>query len=61
MVFDLALDSNHCKNGKRHVAHGSKKCLFAIPMYFEFSLYVYSLYSNISADGHIIFIMIYHT
>ena len=43
MVFDLALDSNHCKNGKRHEAHSSKKCLFAIPMYIEFSLYVYSL------------------
>ena len=48
MVFDLALDSNHCKNGKRHVAHSSKNvycnpnvywiqliCLFAygIPSY----------------------------
>ena len=43
MVFDLALDSNHCKNGKRHVAHSSKM-FFAIPMYIEFSLYVYSLY-----------------
>ena len=43
MVFDLALDSNHCKNGKRHVAHSSKN-VYCNSMYIEFSLYVYSLY-----------------
>ena len=43
MVFDLALDSNHCKNGKRHAAHSSKN-VYCNSMYIKFSLYVYSLY-----------------
>ena len=46
MVFDLALDSNHCKNGKRHVAHSSKN-VYCNPNVYRILHYDLSYVANV--------------